>query len=111
MPGQILDRTDARTYEIIAIASSAGGIGALETILSHLPREFSVPVVVLQHLDPNHRSRLRDILARHTTLLVEDATEGGKMEPGHVYIAPPNRHCLITSGLKVHLVDSKPIHF
>jgi two-component system chemotaxis response regulator CheB len=97
--------------EIVAIASSAGGLAALRTLLSGLPADFRVPIVLVQHLDPNHRSLMADILSRDASLHVKQATAGEKLKPGTVYIAPPNRHLLISSARTVRLVDSAFVHF
>jgi two-component system chemotaxis response regulator CheB len=98
-------------FEIVAIASSAGGISALRSVLSCLPPDFPAPIVIVQHLDPRHRSLMADILSRDTHLQVHQAREGESIRPGHVYIAPPNRHLLISGDRTVMLVDSELVHF
>ena len=82
-------------FEVAGIASSAGGLMALRRLLSSLPADFPAAVVVVQHLDPRHRSRLAQILARHTALGVREAREGDRLCPGTVFTAPPDRHLLI----------------
>lgn len=82
-------------FEIIAIAASAGGLNAIEQVLSHLPADFPASIVVVQHLDPHSRSYMADILSRRISLAVKQAEEGDRLEAGKVYIAPPNRHLLV----------------
>ena len=60
------------TFEIVAIASSAGGLKALSQVLSALPADFPPSIVVVQHLDPRHRSMMADILSRRTPLQVKE---------------------------------------
>lgn len=75
-------------FNIVAVATSAGGLHALTNILTTLPADFPVPVVVVQHLDPRHRSLMAEILGRVTALTIRQAQEGDRLAPGTVYIAP-----------------------
>src|SRR5438105_1876528 len=98
-------------YEIVAIGSSAGGMTALRSVLSQLPANFPASIVIVQHLDPRHRSLMAHILGRDTKLPVKEAQEGERILPGNVYIGPPNRHFLVSTDLRVMLVDSELVHF
>jgi two-component system chemotaxis response regulator CheB len=98
-------------FDIVALASSAGGLRALEEILSALPPEFPAAVVVVQHLDPRHRSLMAEILRRHTALQVKEAEEGDRIAPGMVFTAPPNKHLLINPRGTLSLSDSELVHF
>jgi two-component system chemotaxis response regulator CheB len=98
-------------FDIIAIAASAGGLSALEAILGQLPADFPAAVVVVQHLDPRHRSLMSEILSRRTPLAVKQAEEGEPLQPATVYIAPPNYHVLVNPDLTVSLTQSELVHF
>lgn len=98
-------------FEIVACAASAGGLRALSRLLEQLPPQFPAPVVVVQHLDPRHRSLMADILSGRTTLEVEQASEGAALQAGHVYIAPPNRHLLVDPDRTLALSQSELVHF
>ncbi|MDJ0747225.1 MAG: chemotaxis protein CheB [Xenococcaceae cyanobacterium MO_167.B27] len=98
-------------FDIIAIAASAGGLNALSTVLSGLPANFPATIVVVQHLDPRHRSLMADILSRRTSLKVKQAQEGDHLEQGMVYIAPPNRHLLVNPDGTLSLTQSELVHF
>ncbi len=98
-------------FEIVAIASSAGGLAALTKVLSALPHEFPAPIAVVQHLDPRHRSLMAKILSTRTALRVKEAEEEERLEPGTVYIAPPNHHLLINPDGSVSLTHSELVHF
>jgi two-component system, chemotaxis family, protein-glutamate methylesterase/glutaminase len=99
------------SFEIIALAASAGGLRALTDVLSVLPRDFPVALVVVQHLDPRHRSLMAEILGKRTSLLVKEAREGDALEPGCALIAPPNRHLLVNPDRTVSLSQSELVHF
>jgi len=98
-------------FEVIAIATSAGGLKALSQVLSALPPDFSPAIVVVQHLDPRHRSLMADILSRRSTLPVKQADENDKLRPGTVYIAPPNKHLLVNPDGSLSLTQSELVHF
>ena len=98
-------------FEIVALASSAGGLAALTSVLSGLPRAFPAAVVLVQHLDPRHRSLLADMLGRSTELRVKMAEEGDRLTGGSVFIAPPNYHLLVDAGGSLSLSQSELIHF
>jgi two-component system chemotaxis response regulator CheB len=98
-------------YDVVALAASAGGFGALSTILSELDVAFPAPIVVVQHLDPRHRSLMAQILGRRTALVVTEAAQGDKVEPGHVFIAPPNHHLLLNADRTMSLTQTELVHF
>ena len=99
------------TYEVIAIATSAGGLKALSQVLAALPADFPPAIVVVQHLDPRHRSLMADILGRRSRLPVKQAQEGDKLRPGAVFIAPPNRHLLVNPDGSLTLTQTELVHF
>lgn len=99
------------TFEIVALAASAGGLQALSQVLSGLPADFPAPIVVVQHLDPRHRSLMAEILGRRTKLRVQQAQDKDTLEPGVVYIAPPGYHLLVNRGGTLSLSHSELVHF
>jgi two-component system chemotaxis response regulator CheB len=98
-------------FELVAVASSAGGLAALTELLSALPREFPTPIAVVQHLDPRHRSLMAKILSTRTALRVKEAEDRERLETGIVYIAPPNNHLLINPDGSVSLTQTELVHF
>jgi two-component system chemotaxis response regulator CheB len=80
-------------------------------VLSALPGDFPAALAVVQHVDPRHRSLMAEILARRTRLEVSEAKDGERLQPGHVYIAPPNHHLLIDPDRTVALTQTKLVHF
>ncbi len=98
-------------FDVVAIAASAGGLTAISKVLSDLPAGFPAPIVVVQHLDPRHRSLMAEILSRSTPLQVKQAEEGDQLSPATVYIAPPNQHLLVNSDGRLTLSQSELVHF
>ena len=82
--------------DIITIGASAGGIGALSHLLARLPGDLPAAIFVVQHLSPEGKSGLADLLDRGTQLRVRWAEQGDAITPGTVYVAPPDLHLLIT---------------
>jgi len=80
---------------LVVTGSSAGGIDALIAFVSSLPADFAAPIVIAQHLDPATVSRLPAILTSRTSLKVKTAGELEPLEPGVVYVAPPNRDVIV----------------
>ena len=103
--------SERATFEVIAIATSAGGLKALSQVLAALPADFPPAIVVVQHLDPRHRSLMADILSRRSNLPVKQAEENDKLRPGTVYIAPPNKHLLVNPDGSISLTQSELVHF
>lgn len=98
-------------FDIVALAASAGGLTALSRVLAALPADFPATLVVVQHLDPRHRSLMADILSRRTPLRVKQAEEGEHLNLATVYIAPPNRHLLVNPDGTLSLSQSELVHF
>jgi two-component system chemotaxis response regulator CheB len=98
-------------FDIVALAASAGGLKALTDVLAGLPRDFAAAIVVVQHLDPRHRSLMAELLGKRTALPVTEAHEGDALEPGHAYVAPPNRHLLVNPDRTLSLTQTELVHF
>ncbi len=98
-------------FDIVALAASAGGLSALSRVIGALPDGFPAIMVVVQHLDPRHRSLMADILSRRTPLQVKQAEDGDRLKPATIYIAPPNRHLLVNKNKTLSLSQSELVHF
>lgn len=107
----ILKRFRGAAFDVVALAASAGGLAALGALLSGLPDDFPAALVIVQHLDPRHRSLMADILSRRTKLKVKQAAEGDRLSPGIVYVAPPNRHLLVNPDGSLSLSQTELVHF
>ncbi|OXM46271.1 chemotaxis protein CheB [Amycolatopsis alba] len=104
-------RIEAAAIEIVAIGSSAGGVKALIAVLGALPAGFPLPLVVVQHLDPHHKTVLAEILGRRSPLRIKLAEDGESTEPGVVYLAPPNQHLLVKPGGTLALSATEQVKF
>ena len=84
------EKESVNGFPIAAIGASAGGIEAFTELVRVLPKDTGMAFVLIQHLDPKHKSMLADLLSRETVMKVAEVTDGMKVEPDHVYVIPPN---------------------
>jgi two-component system chemotaxis response regulator CheB len=96
---------------VIAIAASSGGLAALSTVLHQLPATLPAAILVLQHLSPDQRSYLSEILAGRTVLDVHQAEAGMRLEDGVVYVAPPGVHLLVGPDRRLVLSHLPPLNW
>lgn len=82
-------------HDIVVIGASAGGVEALTRIVAGLPEALAAAVFVVLHIPPDAPSALASILDRAGPLAAVQAKDGMPIEPGHIYVAPPNRHLIL----------------
>lgn len=90
--------TNANAVPVVAIGASAGGLDALRELLSSVPGDAGAAYVVIQHLDPSHKSMLTDILGRASELVVKVAEDGAKLEPDTIYVIPEDATLRLRDG-------------
>ena len=95
-------------YKAIVIGASAGGLNALQEILAPLPADFHLPILIVQHRFPTADDLLTFALNESCRLMVKEADEKDYIEPGYVYVAPPNYHLLVERNRTLSLsADAK----
>ncbi|HEY0524530.1 MAG TPA: chemotaxis protein CheB [Stellaceae bacterium] len=85
-------------HEIVVIGASAGGVGAVRSLLHELPKDFPAAVFVVIHISPHGRSALPSIFGRAGALPARHPVDGEPIRPACVYVAPPDQHILIRPG-------------
>jgi len=93
---------------LIVTGSSAGGIEALVALVGGLPAQFAVPIVIAQHLDPTHPSRLAEILATRTALPVRVVRDREALSGGGIYVVPPGHDVVILDGAASTMLEVRP---
>ncbi len=83
---------------IVCIGASAGGLEALIALLKLLPDNLNMALIIIQHLEPQHKSALPEILSRESCLNVQEALDNMKIKSGHVYVIPPNTQITVSMG-------------
>ena len=74
---------------VVGIGASAGGLEALQQLLTFLPGDTGMSFVIVQHLSPAHKSMLTDILGKYTSMPVQEARDGMQVKRNHIYMIPP----------------------
>jgi two-component system CheB/CheR fusion protein len=93
------ERRGASAFPIVGVGASAGGLEAFTQLLEELPSDTGAALVLIQHLDPKHESRLDDLLSRVTKMPVAEAADGIAVLPNNVYVIPPNTNMAIAGGV------------
>ncbi|MEI6209180.1 MAG: chemotaxis protein CheB [Desulfuromonadales bacterium] len=80
---------------IVGIGASAGGLSALEQFFDNMPTDTGMAFVVIQHLSPDFKSLMDDLLARHTSMTIYRVTTGIELQPNSIYLIPPKTHMTV----------------
>lgn len=88
----------ADSLYVVAIGASAGGLEALSAFLNHLPATPNLAVIIAQHLSPTYKSHLVDLLSRETPWPVKEIASGLALQPGQVFIIPPDAEATLSDG-------------
>ena len=83
---------------VVGIGASAGGLEALQQFFKHLPADCGLSFVVIQHLSPNYKSAMDQLLSRATALPVLQIENNLKIEPGRIYLNPPEKFVSMAKG-------------
>jgi two-component system chemotaxis response regulator CheB len=86
-----------KSFPVVCVGGSAGGLDAYIRLLRHLPADMGVAIVIVNHLR-NVDTLLDEILPRYTQMPVERITEGLDLQPDHVFIIPPQRDLHVLDG-------------
>jgi len=87
------------SFPVVGIGASAGGLEAFTQLLKYLPVDTGMAFVLIQHLSPDYRSLLPEILARATLMPLQQVEEGMAVEPNHVYVIPPDAEMTLAQGV------------
>ncbi len=83
---------------VVGIGASAGGLEALERFFDHVPKDTGMAFVIIQHLSPDFKSLMDELLARHTQLPIDLVEDGMRVEPDHLYLIPSRKEMIISGG-------------
>src|SRR5262245_29527155 len=101
------ETTNADALTVVGLGASAGGLEALEKFFDHMPADSGLAFVVVQHLSPDFKSLMDELLGRHTKLKIHRVTEGMPLEPNSIYLIPAKKEMSVSGG-KLQLVDKDP---
>ncbi|MFV8373289.1 CheR family methyltransferase [Flavobacterium sp. LB2P6] len=87
-----------KSFTVVAIGASAGGLEAFSILLKNLPADTGMAYIYVQHLSPDHKSLLTSILSKITKMKVQEIDNMEKMEPNNIYVIPPNKVIEVING-------------
>ena len=92
------DKASKAPSHYVGIGASAGGLEAIDAFFKHMPNDSDCAFIVVQHLSPDHKSLMAELLSKRTEMPVCRPKEGTVVEPNHVYLIPPNHDLRIFHG-------------
>jgi two-component system, chemotaxis family, protein-glutamate methylesterase/glutaminase len=95
---------------IVVIGTSLGGLNALQVLLSSLPADFPAPVAIVQHRSVYSQDGMLKVLRRYTPLPMKEPQDKEPIEPGRIYLAPPDYH-LIVEDTNFALSTDAPVSY
>ena len=101
--------TSPDSFAVVGIGASAGGLQACQKLLDAMPDDLGMAFILVQHLDPTHPSLMAELLARHTRMQVQQATEGMLIAPDTLYAIPPGTYLSVSHGA-LHLSQPDAPH-
>ena len=87
---------------VVGIGASAGGLDAIQVLFDHMPNNTGMAFVVVQHLSPNFRSMMDELMSRHTKMPIYLAEDGIELKPNCIYLNPKEKNIICKDGKVVH---------
>lgn len=95
-PGKATEKENA--FPVVAIGASAGGLEAMMELLKYLPADTGMAFIYVQHLSPDHKSMLTEILSKKTSMKVQEIDDMDQITPDNLFIIPYNKGIEVTEG-------------
>ena len=96
--------TDKKDFFIAGIGASAGGLDAIQQLFDNIPNNTGMAFVVVQHLSPDFKSLMPELLAKHTTMSIFTAEDNQIIQQNCIYLNKEDKNLTVEEG-KLHLVD------
>lgn len=104
---KVTNPASEREQLVIGIGASAGGVEALQQLFEYIPDNCGLSFVVVQHLSPDYKSLMVDILSKYTKMAVYEAQDGMEINKNTVYIIPPKKYIMIQDK-RLRVTDITP---
>jgi len=95
---QVIPEKQSAAHYVVAIGASAGGLEAIHEFFDHMPADSNCSFIIVQHLSPDYKSLLVELVSRHTSMPVLEATHNQELEPNSVYVIPNDKILQVRSG-------------
>lgn len=104
-PPAVPSASQPRPRYVVGVGASAGGLEALRALFSELKPVRHLAFVIVQHLAPQHRSRMVELIGHATTLKVKELEDGERLHSGMIYVTPPNKDAVAAEEGVVRLLE------
>ena len=91
-------------FYYVGIGASAGGLEALKEFFTNMPDKTGMAFIIIQHLSPDYKSLMDELLARHTKIPIQVVKDGMVVQPDNIYLIPPKKNLSVFHG-KLFLED------
>ncbi len=103
---KFMDQKQLKNFYIVGIGASAGGLEALESFFDNMPPDSNLAFVVVQHLSPDYKSMMVEILSKRTDMPVIETTNEMLVQPNHIYLIPRKKILTLFKG-RLYLVEKE----
>jgi two-component system chemotaxis response regulator CheB len=100
-----------KTKRLIIVGGSSGSLEALLSLLPKLHRKFSIPIIIVLHRSGQPDTGLAELLSTKTYLQLKEADEKELLQPGWIYLAPPDYHLLLEEDGSISLDASQKVNY
>ena len=94
-PNESVNKKTDKSYKLLAIGTSTGGPVALQQLLVQLPKDFPLPIILIQHMPATFTSAFASRLNTLCKISIKEASSGDILKPGHAYLAPGGKQMII----------------
>lgn len=105
--GSPADHENPESFYVVGIGASAGGLEALEQFFEQMPEDSRLCFVIVQHLSPDFRSMMDELLSRRTRIPIIRVEDGIAIRPNAIYLMPPRKEMILSAG-RLFLTDKDP---
>jgi two-component system CheB/CheR fusion protein len=104
-----MPENETKDFYIVGIGASAGGLDAIQKLFDHIPSNTGIAFVIIQHLSPDFKSLMPELLSKHTSMPIFTAEDQLEVYPNSIYLMHRNKN-LVIKGNKLHLLEKAPKH-
>jgi len=104
-----MSENESKDFYIVGIGASAGGLDAIQKLFDHIPPNTGIAFIIIQHLSPDFKSLMPELLAKHSTMSIFTAEDQLEVYPNSIYLMHRNKNIII-KGNKLHLLEKAPKH-
>ncbi len=108
-PKQHVSNKTEKGFYVVGIGASAGGLDAIQQLFDHIPEDTGMAFIIIQHLSPDFKSLMPELLYKHTKMQIFTAEDKQTIKPNCVYLNQRNKNLHI-KGRKLYLLDKGPKH-